>query len=86
MEYCAGNSLQDVLNKGLPTADEAWKMLKEILHGLVYVHSRNTVHRDLKPSNIFLGGDGAVKLGDFGLAAFTTNTKESDFNVGTPLY
>jgi serine/threonine protein kinase len=86
MEYCAGKSLQEVLNNGTPTTDESWKMLKEILHGLVYIHSRNTIHRDLKPSNIFLGGEGEVKLGDFGLAATNINREVQEYGVGTPLY
>lgn len=86
MEYCAGNTLQEVLNNGLPSHEDAWKMLKEILNALVYVHSRKTIHRDLKPSNIFLGGDGEVKLGDFGLAATSENKEKQDYAVGTPLY
>lgn len=86
MEFCALNSLQESLNTRLPSPEEAWKMLKEILHGLVYIHSRKTIHRDLKPSNIFLGADGEVKLGDFGLAMISGSNKAEDFSVGTPLY
>ena len=31
-------------------------------------HAQGFVHRDIKPSNILIGGDGAVKLADFGFA------------------
>ena len=62
-------------------------MLKEVLHGLEYIHSKNTIHRDMKPSNIFLGKHGEVKLGDFGLAATSENKENSEeFTAGTPLY
>lgn len=86
MEYCAGSSLQEVIESNLPDPGTCFKLLKEILHGLVYIHSRKTIHRDLKPSNIFLGAEGEVKLGDFGLAATSENIEKADYGVGTPLY
>lgn len=30
------------------------QMLKQILTGLVYLHSHNIAHRDIKPSNILI--------------------------------
>ncbi len=52
--------------------EEVWRLFRQILEGLVYIHGLNIVHRDLKPENVFigLGPDGAnnVKIGDFGLA------------------
>lgn len=47
-----------------------------VLQALSYVHTRagrdggplHIVHRDVSPSNVFLGRNGDVKLGDFGVA------------------
>ncbi|CAO1365326.1 unnamed protein product [Diamesa hyperborea] len=45
-------------------------IIKQILEGLQYCHSKNFLHRDLKCSNILLNNKGEVKLGDFGLSRF----------------
>ncbi|KAI7849877.1 kinase-like domain-containing protein [Circinella umbellata] len=70
MEYCEKKTLRDVIDDGV-NEDEAWRLFRQILEGLVHIHSQGMIHRDLKPSNIFLDSNNDVKIGDFGLA--TTN-------------
>ncbi|XP_022914081.1 eukaryotic translation initiation factor 2-alpha kinase 1-like [Onthophagus taurus] len=64
------------------------EILKQLLQGLQYIHSKNIVHHDIKPSNIFLQNDNGsllVQLGDFGLACPLQSARHS-LALGTKLY
>ncbi|XP_047313923.1 serine/threonine-protein kinase WNK8-like [Impatiens glandulifera] len=59
---------------------------KQILHGLVFLHSCNPpiIHRDLKCDNIFVNGNsGEIKIGDLGLAAVMQQPMATSV-IGTP--
>ena len=47
--------------------------LRQVCHGLAYVHSRGLVHRDLKPSNIMVDDQRRVRLMDFGLVKLASD-------------
>ncbi|KAG0308416.1 hypothetical protein BGZ98_008036 [Dissophora globulifera] len=72
MEYCERQTLKDLIEYGVDP-DEGWHLFRQILEGLVHIHSQGMIHRDLKPVNIFLDANGDVKIGDFGLA--TSNSQ-----------
>ena len=44
------------------------RVAAQLLQALSYAHHRGVIHRDIKPSNILITRDGAVKVGDFGIA------------------
>ena len=48
--------------------DEVARIGVAVAEALAYAHCCGILHRDVKPSNIFIGENGMVKLGDFGLA------------------
>ncbi|XP_063764611.1 eIF-2-alpha kinase GCN2 isoform X3 [Eleginops maclovinus] len=69
MEYCEKSTLRDTIDQGLhQDPNRLWRLFREILDGLAYIHEQGMIHRDLKPVNIFLDSQDHVKIGDFGLA------------------
>ena len=72
--FISGGSLQDWLNvAGYNNQDQRLMrkkrtILRKILLGLAYIHSKRIIHRDLKPQNIFLTSDGDPVIGDFDAA------------------
>lgn len=59
-------------------------MVREVARGLHYAHERvdeqgralEIVHRDVSPTNVLLSYEGAVKLGDFGIARVRSASQE----------
>lgn len=49
-----------------------WRLFREILVGLGYLHKQGIIHRDLKPENILLDSKDHIKICDFGLATTTS--------------
>ena len=74
--------------KGRNYFDWVADTLADVAEGLHYAHSMNVIHRDVKPSNLLLSSNGAIHIGDFGLARVAqepglTRTGEV---MGTPFY
>ena len=92
MEIAGGGTLKDVLMKRgpLPVA-EAVDAILDVIAGLEAAHAGGVLHRDVKPSNCFVGPDGSVKVGDFGLSVSTLSKDDSYATatgviMGTPAY
>lgn len=48
---------------------------KQAVDGMRYVQSQNMTHHDIKPANFLIGGDGKLKVADFGSAQVADNTQ-----------
>ncbi len=69
LKYAEGESLATVLaDKGRLPAEQAAKMVANLLDALHYCHERGVYHRDIKPENLVLAPDGHLKILDFGIA------------------
>lgn len=89
MEYVEGETLHKLLRReGTLPVKRAVRLLRQIADGVEAAHDLGILHRDLKPANIFImkgkGGDGFVKVGDFGLAKIVNQTITDSASKATP--
>ena len=90
MEYVEGETLERlIIKKGKLDLFEALKILRQILVGVGYAHSKGFIHRDIKPSNIILNQEGTAKIMDFGISKSITEERDitkTGVKLGTILY
>ncbi|XP_071566402.1 serine/threonine-protein kinase PLK4 [Temnothorax nylanderi] len=90
LELCHNGELQRYLKaQGTKTLSEehAAYIIKQVVHGLLYLHSHQILHRDLSLSNLLLTRDMQVKIADFGLATQLNKPDEKHLTMcGTPNY
>jgi tetratricopeptide (TPR) repeat protein len=68
MELVEGVSLHAWLRQRRRNLSELLEVFTQAARGLAAAHDQNLVHRDFKPANVLVGGDGRVRVADFGLA------------------
>lgn len=71
MEFCPSGDLYSLLTRKYKNGTalhplEADCFLKQLLHGIKYMHDRGIAHCDLKPENILFHPNGLLKIADFG--------------------
>ena len=61
-------------------------VLRNLLLGLAFIHSKGIMHRDLKPENLMIKGKriSEVRIIDFGLATFVDEEEFLYKRCGTP--
>ena len=85
MPYLRGGTLEDKLNEGLPTLEEACIILEQLTSALAYIHSLGILHRDIKPANILFDQDNNLYLTDFGIVSWIGEKPGYDGHMlGTP--
>lgn len=67
--------------------ETAMRYFRDVVAGLMYLHSRRIMHGDIKPENLLLSGAGQVKICDFSVSQrFEVNNDELRRSPGTPVY
>jgi serine/threonine-protein kinase len=92
MEYVQGRTLADILRaNGHINSVQAAEIANEVAAALGNAHASGVVHRDIKPANILIGGNGQVKVADFGIARAMNAPSENNLTqvgsvMGTATY
>ncbi len=64
-----------------------WNLSTQLLHALLLFEQHRIVHNDLKPENIFIMAGSAPKIGDLGMARFTSaGSVLTNTPGGTPVF
>src|SRR5688572_27852569 len=68
--------------------EQAVEIAADVLRALEHAHALGIVHRDIKPANVWLDEKGSARLGDFGLAASDSRSRQAveGAGVGTVAY
>ncbi|KAK7083561.1 Stk17bp, partial [Halocaridina rubra] len=85
-----GGELQRVIDEEENLQEDVVRQyMRNILNGLLYLHTHNIAHLDLKPQNLLLMGKhpkSDVKLCDFGISRIIMANIEVREVLGTPDY
>lgn len=84
LEYMDRGSLEGTRIAHEPSLSD---LTRQVLSGLHYLHKRKIVHRDIKPSNLLINSRRNVKIADFGVSRFLSQTMDPcNSSVGTIAY
>uniref|UniRef100_A0A1A8QY93 non-specific serine/threonine protein kinase n=8 Tax=Nothobranchius TaxID=28779 RepID=A0A1A8QY93_9TELE len=78
LEFAPKGELYGELQRcGSFSEDRSATYIMELADALHYCHIKNVIHRDIKPENLLLGGNGELKIADFGWSVHTPSSRRS---------
>ena len=75
MQYVEGETLDAIIKRKTLDLSDVLNIAAQVADALAEAHAHGIIHRDIKPANVFIGNDGGLILGDFGIA-FLPNLPE----------
>ncbi len=90
MDYAPGSSLRSrhLWGMQVPLATVV-QYVQEFAKALEYAHSKHVIHRNIKPDNVLIGGQGELRLSDFGIAVLSGTGRTAlaaSYDIGGTAY
>ena len=86
LDYCQGGDLFTLMTNSRKLRDsQIAQIFQQIVSAVNYCHSRGVAHRDLKPQNILITHFPFIKVSDFGLCGYISESKMKTY-CGSPFY
>jgi eukaryotic-like serine/threonine-protein kinase len=76
MQYVEGKSLDQLIDGGGRTPEDALSLALKIASALAAAHAHGIIHCDIKPSNVMVTAEGKLKVLDFGLARLVQQRRD----------
>ena len=88
MEFFEGGDLNKRLAGKAIDAEEALRLVRELMFALGDIHEKGILHRDLQPQNLMFRTDGSLAIVDFGIAKNIDAVDRTSHGeiLGTPRY
>ncbi|MBP7111643.1 MAG: serine/threonine protein kinase [Nitrosomonas sp.] len=89
LQFVNGVTLEaEIRDKKIIPQQKVFKILNDVLSGLIEAHQSGVIHRDLKPANLMMTPSGKVVIMDFGIArmANQARTTRTGMMIGTIEY
>lgn len=86
LEYCNESLAKTIATHGHIHPPLVYHYCRQLVDALDYCHSLNIAHHDIKPSNVLLDQHGRLKLADFGLAQYLSESGISRCYYGSRAY
>ncbi|MCA9672079.1 MAG: serine/threonine protein kinase [Myxococcales bacterium] len=85
LEFLDGETLRQRMTRGPLHLSEILHVLSAVASALSDAQAHGVLHRDLKPENIMQGGDGRVRVLDFGLAVLERDDRAARVDIDAAL-
>jgi len=80
MEYCQKGCVAERILQNSEieiTEIHVAAILKQVLHGIEYMHDHKKIHRDIKGANLLISREGIIKVADFSIAGKLAEGKKT---------